>query len=162
MTHFQAFDSFDEMMEAERKAQELALVEHNKIPKSVQDFFVVGAHFAKIEQEYDMVVFGTVLDPNKDAYTGKDVSPEEREEVPAHMRWCRSHSVMDPEGELGHYWIIGWIPITQTAFELAEESGWSVPPQIFSALCRDMDIIPASIKKEFIEYVKSTRRKNER
>jgi hypothetical protein len=155
---FKTFEPVEEMFEYEKKAQERALVEHNKIPQCMQDFFKPGAHFAKIEPAYDMVVFGTVLDPAVDAYTGKPVDPEERDEVPSHMRWCRSHSVMEPRGELGHYWILGWIPISQTAFELAEESGWSIPPVVFSQLCRDMDIIPAKIRKEFIAYAKTTRR----
>ena len=105
------YDSFDDMMEAERKAQEEAARRTQDWQKRIRkgDYFVSNSG-------YDFPIFGEVLDDYRD----KDPAIQ-------YYRFCDCYSIACPEGEKGdiHISTIQFL-ISQDVFEFYRKKGWQV------------------------------------
>jgi hypothetical protein len=111
---FEAFDSFEAMMDAIDKAR---IAADGRV-KDWQSAIKTGDHFAQAT-EYGFFIFGEVLDGgDEEFYT----TPEGK-----NYRFCKAYSMACPEGECGdvHVSVITAI-ITKALFEIIRDKGWNI------------------------------------
>lgn len=142
----QSFTSYEDMLKAIREAHEAAELRVQEWQKSFQ----IGDFFVRPMPEYDLVIYGEILDPSKPAESPEKYSAEDleliREEAKVYdephmkgMKFCRCFSVACEYGELGDTHIsVMAAKISKEVFEAARSSGW--PTDLLVLFKKDIDV----------------------